>query len=137
MTFLTRGTPQRGSYMQPLNVVVAHNDSATAAQLAALLHKHFRSVSVAHSLDEIRSALPRHKAELALVDLETISLREVENLHREFGDVPIVCTHRLPDEQMWADALAIGAIDVCQTNDLPSILMAVRRNVEVSQSNAA
>jgi DNA-binding response OmpR family regulator len=123
--------------MQPLNIVVAHNDSAAAAQLAASLHHHFRSVSVARSLDEVRSAIPRNRPELAVVDLETISLPEVEKLCREFRGVPIVCTHRLPDEQMWAAALAAGALDVCQTNDVQSILLAVRRNLEMAQSNAA
>ncbi len=122
--------------MQPLRIVVAHNDSSTAAQMAASLHKHFRSVSVAHSLDEMRSALPSQRPELAVVDLETVSLSDVRKLCRECH-VPIVCTHRLPDEQMWTDALDAGAIDVCQTNDVGSIMLAVRRNLSVAEGNAA
>ncbi len=123
--------------MQPLKIVVAHNDSETAAQLAASLNKHFRSVSVARSVDEVRTAIPRQRPELAVLDLETVSLREVQKLCREFGHVPIVCTHRLPDEQMWTDALEAGAVDVCQTNDVGSILLAVRRNLNVARGNAA
>ncbi len=123
--------------MQPLKIVVAHNDSNTASQLAASLNKHFRSVSVARSLDEVRTAIPKQKPELAVVDLETVSLKDVQKLCREFGDVPIVCTHRLPDEQMWTEALEAGAVDVCQTNDLGSILLAVRRNLHAARGNAA
>ncbi len=123
--------------MQPLKIVVAHNDSHTASQLAASLNKHFRSVSVARSLDEVRSAIPRQKPELAVVDLETVSLKDVQRLCREFGDVPIVCTHRLPDEQMWTEALEAGAVDVCQTNDVGGILLAVRRNLHAARGNAA
>ncbi len=123
--------------MQRLKIVVAHNDSHTAEELAASLNKHFRSVSVARSVDEVRTAIPRQRPELAVVDLETVSLKDVQKLCLEFGDVPIVCTHRLPDEQMWAQALEAGAIDVCQTNDVGGILLAVRRNLRVAQGNAA
>ncbi len=123
--------------MQPLKIVVANHDSSVAAELAMSLDKHFRSVSVARSLDEVRTAIPRQKPELAVIDLETVSLHDVEKLHHDFKNVPIVCTHRLPDEEMWTEALAAGAIDVCQSNDVGSILMAVRRNLAVAQGNAA
>ncbi len=123
--------------MQPLKIVVANHDSSVAAQLASSLDKHFRTVSVTRSLDEIRTAIPRQKPELAVIDLETVSLSDVEKLHHDFNNVPIVCTHRLPDEEMWTEALAAGAIDVCQSNDVGSILTAVRRNLAVAQSNAA
>ncbi len=125
--------------MQPVKVVVAHSDSNTAAQIAASLHKYFRSVSVARSLDEVRAVIPEGKAgpELAVIDLETVSLPELEKLCRDFRDVPVVCTHRLPDDEMWAEALAAGAVDVCQTNDIASILYAVRRNTAMVQANAA
>ena len=123
--------------MQPMNIVVAQNDFVIAAQLAASLHRHFRSVAVARSVEEMRAALPRRRPELAVVDLETISLQELEALCQEFQDVPFVCTHRLPDEQMWTDALEAGASDICQTNDLSGILLAVRRNLPEGRANAA
>ncbi len=123
--------------MQPVNIVVAHNDFITAAQLAASLHQHFRFVTVARSADEVRTAIPKHRPDFALVDLETIPLEEVQNLCREFRGLPIVCTHRLPDEQMWTDALEAGAIDVCQTNDVSAILLALRRNAAMGRASAA
>lgn len=122
--------------MPPLNVIVASNDPR-AAELAARLHHHFRSVAVAHSVDEIRTAIPKHRAQLAVVDLETIPLEKVRELCREFGHTSIVCTHRLPDEEMWASALAAGAIDCCYNADVAGILEAVRRNLELARSNAA
>ncbi len=123
--------------MQPVNIVVAHNDFITAAQLAASLHRHFLSVAVARSVDEIRSAIPKHRPQVALVDLETVPLDEVSRLCQEFHDVSIVCTHRVPDEEMWAEALAAGAIDVCQTNDVSAILFAVQRNLPLGRASAA
>jgi DNA-binding NarL/FixJ family response regulator len=123
--------------MQPLNVVVASQDSQAASQLAASLNAHFRTVSVARSLDEIRHAIPKHRAQLAIVDLELASVEDVERLIREFGHTTVVCTHRIPDEEMWASALAAGAIDCCPNDDAACIVRAVDRNVKLARSNAA
>src|SRR5512142_1276678 len=123
--------------MQSLNVVVASSDSQAAAQLAASLHQFFRTVWVARSLDEIRLAIPKHRAQLAIVDLELASLDDVERLAHEFHHTSIVCTHRIPDEEMWASVLAAGAIDFCPMNDAACIVQAVNRNVRLARSNAA
>ncbi len=123
--------------MRSLNVVVASHDSQTAMQLAASLNQHFHSVSVANSLEEMRRAIPKHRAQLAIVDLELASLTDVEQLSHEFGHTSIVCTHRIPDEEMWASALAAGAIDCCQNADASGIVQAVTRNVRLARSNAA
>jgi DNA-binding NtrC family response regulator len=123
--------------MQPLNVVIANRDSQSAAQLAAGLNTYFRKVSVVRSLDEVRLAIPMHRAELAILDLELASVEDVERLVREFNHTGIVCTHRIPDEEMWAAALAAGAIDCCQNADVASIVQAVNRHVKEALSNAA
>jgi DNA-binding NarL/FixJ family response regulator len=123
--------------MQGLNVVVASNDPRAASQLAASLNPHFRTVSVARSLDEIRHAIPKHRAHLAIVDLEMASVDDIERLIHEFGHTSIVCTHRIPDEEMWASALAAGAIDCCPNDDAACIVRAVDRNVKLARSNAA
>jgi hypothetical protein len=34
-------------------------------------------------------------------------------LHQEFPGLSIVCTHRLADDELWAEALSRGASDVC------------------------
>lgn len=123
--------------MQPLNVVIASTDSKAASQLAESLHRHFRSVAVARSIDEVRHAIPKHRAQLAIVDLELANLDEVQKLCSEFGQTQVVCTHRIPDEEMWAEALTAGAIDCCQNADVAGILDAVRRNVQKARANAA
>ncbi len=124
--------------MQSLNVVVASHDTRAASQLATSLNRHFRSVSVAGSLDEVRHAIPRHRAQLAILDLELASLQDVEQLAREFNcTTSIVCTHRIPDEEMWTAALSAGAIDCCPSDDAACILNAVDRYVTVARATAA
>ena len=123
--------------MQTLNVVIASTDTKAASQLAESLHRHFRSVAVARSLDEVRHAIPKHRAQLAIVDLELANFKDVENLCNDFSQTHVVCTHRIPDEEMWAEALTAGAVDCCQNADVAAILDAVRRNVLQAQANAA
>lgn len=123
--------------MQSLNVVVASNDPRAASQLAASLNAHFRNVSVARSLDEIRHAIPKNRAQLAIVDLELASVKDVERLAHEFGHTRIVCTHRIPDDEMWTSALAAGAIDCCPIDDAACIVAAVNRNSMLARSSAA
>jgi DNA-binding NarL/FixJ family response regulator len=123
--------------MQPWNVVIANRDSQSAAQLAASLNTYFRNVSVVRSLDEVRHAIPMHRAQLAILDLELASVEDVERLAHEFDHTGIVCTHRIPDDEMWAAALAAGAIDCCPSDDAAGIVDAVDRYVRLTRSNAA
>jgi DNA-binding NtrC family response regulator len=123
--------------MQPLNIVIASTDSKAASQLAESLHSHFRSVAVARSIEEVRHAIPKHRAQVAIVDLELANFADVQKLCSEFGQTQVVCTHRIPDEEMWAEALTAGAIDCCQNADVAGILEAVRRNVLQARANAA
>ncbi len=123
--------------MQSLNVVIASTDSKAASQLAESLHRHFRSVAVARSIEEVRHAIPKHRAQLAIVDLELANLKEVQQLCSEFNHTHVVCTHRIPDEEMWTAALSAGAIDCCQNADVAGILDAIRRNVVQARASAA
>jgi len=123
--------------MQPLNVVIASIDAQATSQLAEVLQRHFRSVAVARSLDEVRHAIPKHRAQVAIVDLEMVNLKDVEELCNDFGETQVVCTHRVPDEEMWAEALTAGAVDCCQNADIAGILDAVRRNVLHARATAA
>ena len=123
--------------MLPLTAVVAHRDPETAAALAASLLRHFHTVRVAGSLEEVRAAIPRHRAEFAIVDLELIGISELQALRRDFASLSIVCTHRLPDEKLWAAALAAGALDCCHASDVRSIVLAAMRNAQASRPGAA
>jgi DNA-binding NarL/FixJ family response regulator len=81
-------------------------------------------VNVASDLNELRSAIPRHHADVAIVDVEHTALEEIQRLHRDFAATSIVCTHRLADEKMWPHVLAAGASDFCASSDLRAIVLA-------------
>lgn len=121
--------------MRSLDVVVAHADHESAENLALSLGSHFRSVSVVTTADELRFVIARRRLRLAIVDLDLMAMNEVEQLKNEFG-VCVVCTHRIPDEKMWAEALGHGALDCCETSDVAGIVDAVRRDLRI-HSHAA
>jgi hypothetical protein len=123
--------------MEPLSIVIAQASVPAAAALAARLRPAARSLTVAPAPDALPAVVARHRARLAVVDLECASLQQVEALHREFPALAIVCTHRLADEVMWAQALAAGAIDCCQALDAEGILQAARRNLTGARGTAA
>jgi len=123
--------------MQPASVVVYQSDPRIAQALSSSLSQHFHSVRVARSADELRPTIARHRAEVLIVDIEPSSLTEVENLHREFPGVSIVCTHRLADEEMWAAALGAGADDVLPSSDTTGILHSALRSARTAHSAVA
>jgi len=123
--------------MKPLNVVVAQLDSNNAQHLAASLYGHFRSVAVARSLEELRDAIPLTHADLAIVDLELVGFAELEDLHRIYSHTSIVCTHRCADEEMWASALAAGAIDMCSSTDVGDIVCCTLRSLDAAAGSQA
>ena len=123
--------------MKPLSVIVAQSNSKSAEVLAKSLCNHFRAVNMAGDLDELRNAIFKHCADVAIVDLELANLREVQRLTREFSHTTIVCTHRLADERMWSDALAAGAADCCSASDVRTIVLAATHTKPLSHTHAA
>ena len=123
--------------MLPLTAVVVQSDPESAAALAASLLRHFHTVRVVGSLEEVRAAIPRHRAEFAILDLELVGMAEVERLRRDFASVAIVCTHRLPDQKLCTSALAAGALDCCHASDVRSIVLAAMRSAQASRPGAA
>ena len=123
--------------MKPLTVVVAQQDPTCAERLAASLHSHFRAVSVARSVDELRMAIPKNRADLAVIDLEMATLPDIADLHREFPHTMVVCTHRTPDEGMWPSVIEAGASDFCQNSDVRSIVLAAMRDTPLANGAAA
>lgn len=122
--------------MKPLSIIVFQKNHQSAESLASSLCMHFRLVNVAYDLAELRQAIPKHRADVAIVDLELAGLDDVEELCREFAPVSIVCTHRLADEKMWSQALAAGAQDCCASSDVRAIVLAAG-NVPESHNHAA
>jgi len=121
--------------MQPFSVVVFQSDPLLAQHLAASLADQFQSVHQAHSVSEMQVAIPRYRAHVAILDVEASGFSDVERLHREFPEVSIVCTHRVADEEMWAEALNAGASDMCPACDTQGILVSAVRNA--AQTRAA
>jgi DNA-binding NarL/FixJ family response regulator len=97
-----------------------------AEHLAAKLHTYFKNVSVARDLEEIKHHIRRHGADVVVLDLCLADLREVRRLTREFRGISFVCTHRVPDEEMWRDTLEAGAVDCCASDDVHEIVRATR-----------
>jgi len=74
---------------------------------------------------------------LAIVDLELAALSEGAAAQAGVCIHPIVCTHRLADETMWANALAAGAADCCYASDVRAIVLAASNTKSLTHSHAA
>jgi len=122
--------------MQALSIVVFQSDLHQSQALAGTLSLHYHSVHVAKSPAELRTAIARYRAEVAVVDVEASCLAEVTQLHREFPGVSIVCTHRVADEEMWTAALNAGASDMCPAFDTQGIVQSAERNAFLEHAQA-
>lgn len=123
--------------MKPLSVVVAQSNSKTGESLAKSLYNHFRTVNVVGGIDELRYSIPRHRADVAIVDLELATVEDVQQLSHEFPATTIVCTHRLADEKIWMQALSAGAADCCHDSDVRAIVLAATHTQPLSHAHAA
>jgi|SRR5271155_4466601 len=120
-----------------LSVVVLESDPKLAQSLAGGLSSHFNSVHLARSGDELRERIARSRPQAVILDMECSRLTDVRSLHKDFPSLPIVCTHRVPDEELWIAALEAGASDVCPVDDVPEVLSSVLRNVAMAEHVAA
>jgi DNA-binding NarL/FixJ family response regulator len=118
------------------SVVLLEKDPGVARSLAGGLSDHF-SVHVTGSHEEMRDNVTRNHPQAVVLNIEHWRLTEVESLHQDFPHLPIVCTHRIPDEEMWMAALSAGASDVCPANDVKDVLTSVLRSTAVSRLAAA
>ena len=73
--------------MKPLSVIVFQNSSRNAESLAKSLYPHFRMVNVARDLNELRNSIPRHRADVAIVDLELAGLAAGRDNQVSVGNV--------------------------------------------------
>lgn len=112
--------------MQSIHVVVAHTDRTAAEQLADNLSTYFRRVCIAEGAEDLRGAIARNRAQLAVIDMELITTDDLHELCQEFEATAIVCVHRCPDEEKWIRAINAGAQECCHISDIHSILNALR-----------
>ncbi len=110
--------------MQPLHVFLLQSDPGTSQSLVASLGKTFRLVQQAPSLNQLRSSLTTDGTGIVVVDMELVSMRDVERLSHDFPGARIICNHRLADEEMWTASLNAGAADCCPSYDTRGILRA-------------
>ena len=122
--------------MEPIKIVFGHRDPAQTDDLVRSIQKQFHCVETAGSLDEIRRTIARFRAQLAVVDLELVNFSELAELCREFPATAFVSTHRLADDSMWSQSLAVGAVDCCLACDVPKIVQALDRYVAIKKSQA-
>jgi len=122
--------------MLSLNVVLAQHDPAAASALINNLRGQCRAVTVAEK-EQLRYAILKARANVAVLDLELFSLPEVQDICKEFTNLSVVCTHRLADDELWTNVMNAGAADCCLPNDVNGILFAVRRYAALARGAAA
>ena len=122
--------------MLSLNVVLAQHDPAAATTLVNNLRGQCRAVTLSGKT-QLRQAILKARANVAVLDLELFSLPEVQQICKEFANVSVVCTHRLADEQLWTNVMNAGAADCCLPSDVNGILFAVRRYAASARGAAA
>jgi DNA-binding NarL/FixJ family response regulator len=118
------------------SVVLLEKDPGVARSLAGGLGSHF-SVHVTDSHEGLRDNVLRNRPQAVILNIEHWQLADVESLHRDFPKLSIVCTHRIPDEEMWMAALEAGAFDVCPADDVRNVLTSVLRSTGRSRTAAA
>ena len=119
------------------SVVVLQSDPKLARSLAGKFSPHFHAVHLTRTEDELRERVARDHPEAIVLDMERSRLADVQNLRKDFPSLPIVCTHRIPDEELWIAALEAGASDVCRADDAQAVLASVLRNVAFAKNAAA
>jgi len=118
------------------SVIVLEKDPKVALSLSGGLRPRFQ-VHITESREELRDNVARNNPEAVVLNIEHWRLTDVESLHHDFPTLPIVCTHRVPDEEMWMAALEAGASDVCPADDTDNVLRSVLRSVALSHGAAA
>jgi DNA-binding response OmpR family regulator len=119
------------------SVVVLETDPRVAQSLAGKLSSHFNAVHLTLSGEEMRERVSKSRPEAVVLDMEYSRLTDVRGLHEDFPSLPIVCTHRLPDDELWIAALEAGASDVCPSDDAQNVVSAVLRSMAVAKAASA
>lgn len=119
------------------SVVVLQPDEGLGQALTSMLLAHFDSIHMARELGEFRDKIIRNRPRVLVMEMEGARAEDVRGLRRDFPGLPIVCTHRIPDDGMWADALEAGASDVCPTYDLGAVVGSAVRSAKMESGAAA
>src|SRR5258708_13563753 len=109
--------------MKPLSIVIAYSSPKHAEALCRALDSHCGVMNVAANFQELLTAIPRHRADVAIVDLELAGLTDIQQLVRQFPATALICTHRLADDRIWAKQLPAAAPDFCNTPALLALTL--------------
>ena len=123
--------------MRPVRVVVANSIQTLPPAILATPYRGVQNLTTVHATAEVRESVPRVRAQLAIVDLEVVKIPELAELCREFPATAFVGVHRLADDAMWTQALAVGAVDCCLSSDLSRILENADRYVAIKEASSA
>ncbi len=113
--------------MRAMNVVLVHHDPLMARVLAESLRPEFRKLVIVDTAAAAAAEIARLRANYVIVDLELLSYADLQKLCSEFPSTLFATVHRLADETMWLQSLAVGAVDCCQSNDVRGLLRAAER----------
>jgi DNA-binding NarL/FixJ family response regulator len=119
------------------SVVVLESDPKLAQSLAGGLSSHFNPIHLTHTRDELRERISGNRPEVVILDMEYSRLTDVRSLHQDFPTLPIVCTYRVPDDEIWIAALEAGASDVCPAGDVKNVLNSALRSVAIAKAASA
>jgi DNA-binding response OmpR family regulator len=117
--------------MQTAQILLLQSDPHIAQTLSSSLSNSFHGVHVTQSVDDLRHAAAKHHPRTIILDLESASLADVEELKREFDGIRIICNHRVADEEMWTRTLTAGGDDCCPSSDTRAILSAAVQDSDV------
>ena len=106
-------------------VILLQADSPQSSALRRKLEDIFGAVQPVSSVAQARRAVAMNRASYAVIDSEIASFDDISALTHDFPATGFVCIHRLADEQMWAEALNAGALDIFSPNDATGIVNAV------------
>jgi DNA-binding NarL/FixJ family response regulator len=116
------------------NVVVVESDSRVTQSLSS---SQFHPVHSTRSGDELRERVAKNRPEAVILDMEYSRLTDVRDLRHDFPSLPIVCTHRAPDEELWIAAMEAGASDVCAADDVRDVLTSALRSAPLPRNAVA
>ena len=123
--------------MRSSPVILLQPASQISQELRAKLERVSGGVHLACSVDEAKRAIAHYRAGYAVLDAEIASFSDVAEITRDFPATAVVCIHRLADEQLWAEALNAGALDIFSPNDANGIVNALSRSSAVMGAVAA
>ncbi len=117
-------------------VVVLHSDPTALNHLANALRSGFRDVRTVRSVQELLTVSSQLPIDLVIVDLTAAKTADIKYICSVLR-LPVVCTHHLANEHMWAEVVGVGALDCCYDDDAPGIWYAIQKHGIAARGGSA